>query len=197
MDKMSRLYVFCLLVACAAQTAHATTNVLSDVLEIRKACRSPTNTNAAFSVEGRLLAYHYRPSDHIWILALECQGVSFELCSLQSEDYLPARFALNDQLRLRGRLWPWRNQFLPRFEDAQLVKRQPPGAEIDIRPGELFNPAKRGKLVRLTGLVRDAFRDESDPNYIYFPYAKSELKVNPLLKQNPAFNKGEDSELTK
>jgi hypothetical protein len=35
----------------------------------------------------------------------------------------------------------------------------------------------------------------SDPNYIYFPYYKNELKVNPLLKQNPAFNKGEDSEL--
>lgn len=37
----------------------------------------------------------------------------------------------------------------------------------------------------------------SDPNYIYFPYAKKELKVNPLLQQNPAFSKGEDSELTK
>ena len=32
----------------------------------------------------------------------------------------------------------------------------------------------------------------ADPNYIYFPYAKSELKVNPLLEQNPAFNKGEE-----
>lgn len=32
----------------------------------------------------------------------------------------------------------------------------------------------------------------TDPNYIYFPYAKSELKVNPLLKQNPAFSKTED-----
>ena len=37
----------------------------------------------------------------------------------------------------------------------------------------------------------------ADPNIIYFPYAKSELKVNPLLKQNPAFTTGEDSELTK
>lgn len=35
----------------------------------------------------------------------------------------------------------------------------------------------------------------ADPNYIYFPYAKSELKVNPLLKQNPAFDKGEDGNL--
>lgn len=32
----------------------------------------------------------------------------------------------------------------------------------------------------------------SDPNFIYFPYARKELKVNPLLHQNPAFNKGEE-----
>ena len=37
----------------------------------------------------------------------------------------------------------------------------------------------------------------ADPNIIYFPYAKNELKVNPLLTQNPAFTTGEDSELTK
>ncbi len=37
----------------------------------------------------------------------------------------------------------------------------------------------------------------ADPNIIYFPYAKSELKVNPLLVQNPAFTTGEDSELTR
>jgi hypothetical protein len=37
----------------------------------------------------------------------------------------------------------------------------------------------------------------ADPNIIYFPYAKSELKVNPLLNQNPAFTNGEDTELTK
>jgi len=37
----------------------------------------------------------------------------------------------------------------------------------------------------------------ADPNIIYFPYAKSELKVNPLLKQNSAFSSTEDTELTK
>jgi hypothetical protein len=37
----------------------------------------------------------------------------------------------------------------------------------------------------------------SDPNIIYFPYAKSELKVNPMLVQNPAYGNEEDSELTK
>lgn len=37
----------------------------------------------------------------------------------------------------------------------------------------------------------------ADPNIIYFPYAKSELKANPLLIQNPAYGRDEDSELTK
>jgi hypothetical protein len=32
----------------------------------------------------------------------------------------------------------------------------------------------------------------SDPNYIYYPYTKKELKANPLLKQNPAYLKGEE-----
>ena len=37
----------------------------------------------------------------------------------------------------------------------------------------------------------------ADPNIIYFPYAKNELKVNPLLVQNPAFGNEEDNEITK
>ena len=35
----------------------------------------------------------------------------------------------------------------------------------------------------------------ANPNIIYFPYAKSELKVNPLLRQNSAYANGEDSEI--
>ncbi len=35
----------------------------------------------------------------------------------------------------------------------------------------------------------------ADPNYIFYPYAKKELKVNPLLHQNPAYNKGDEGEL--
>ena len=36
----------------------------------------------------------------------------------------------------------------------------------------------------------------ADPNIIYFPYAKSELKVNTELHQNPAFTNDENSELS-
>ena len=37
----------------------------------------------------------------------------------------------------------------------------------------------------------------ADPNIIYFPYAKNEMKVNPLLKQNTAYTNGEDTEYSR
>lgn len=71
---------------------------------------------------------------------------------------------------------------------------------------DLVRVARRdGKNTRLVNLVTRKYQENvnalkiklADPNIIYFPYAKSELKVNPLLKQNPAFTNGEDTELTK
>ena len=70
---------------------------------------------------------------------------------------------------------------------------------------DLVRFARRdGNNKRLVELVARKYIDNvnaikiklADPNIIYFPYAKSELKVNPLLKQNPAFTNDETSELT-
>ena len=60
-----------------------------------------------------------------------------------------------------------------------------------------------GKTDRLvSNVVRKHRQDQNvirikltDPNYIYFPYAKSELKANPLLVQNPAFSNTEEGSL--
>ena len=37
----------------------------------------------------------------------------------------------------------------------------------------------------------------ADMNIIYFPYNRDEMKVNPLLKQNSAYNNGEDQEYSR
>ena len=37
----------------------------------------------------------------------------------------------------------------------------------------------------------------ADPNALYLPYFRNELKVNPYLKQNPAYNTGDDADLSK
>ena len=69
---------------------------------------------------------------------------------------------------------------------------------------DLVRMARRdGKTERLVSCAIRKYRQDinvikiklTDPNYIYFPYAKSELKVNPLLQQNPAFDKGEEGTL--
>lgn len=69
---------------------------------------------------------------------------------------------------------------------------------------DLVRLARRdGKTERLVSNAIRKYRQDlnvikiklTDPNYIYFPYAKSELKVNPLLTQNPAFNKTEEGVL--
>ena len=69
---------------------------------------------------------------------------------------------------------------------------------------DLVRMARRdGKTERLASRAIRKYRQDinvikiklTDPNYIYFPYSKSELKANPLLKQNPAFDKGEEGVL--
>ena len=37
----------------------------------------------------------------------------------------------------------------------------------------------------------------ADPNVLYLPYFRNELKVNPYLKQNPAYSMGGDADLSK
>ena len=69
---------------------------------------------------------------------------------------------------------------------------------------DLVRLARRdGKTERLTtSVIRKHRQDQNvirikltDPNYIYFPYAKAELKANPLLIQNPAFSNTEEGVL--
>ena len=69
---------------------------------------------------------------------------------------------------------------------------------------DLVRLARRdGKTERLTSSVIRKHRQEqnviriklTDPNYIYFPYARAELKANPLLIQNPAFSNTEEGVL--
>lgn len=92
------------------------------------------------------------------------------------------------------------------MEDLVMEERQREFVFEGKRWFDLVRLARRdGINDRLVSLVSRKYIENvnalkiklADPNIIYFPYAKSELKVNPLLKQNPAFTSGEESELTK
>lgn len=62
-----------------------------------------------------------------------------------------------------------------------------------------------GNTMYLVSAVQNKFEENgnairiklTDPNIIYWPYSKKELKLNPLLQQNPAYSNGEDSQFSK
>ena len=91
-----------------------------------------------------------------------------------------------------------------KMEDLLFAERQREFLFEGKRWFDLIRLARRdGKTERLSSnTIRKHTVDQNvikikltDPNYIYFPYAKSELKVNPLLVQNPAFSNTEEGSL--
>ena len=91
-----------------------------------------------------------------------------------------------------------------KMEDLLFEERQREFLFEGKRWFDLVRLARRdGKTERLSSnTIRKHSVDQNvikikltDPNYIYFPYAKSELKVNPLLVQNPAFSNTEEGVL--
>jgi hypothetical protein len=58
---------------------------------------------------------------------------------------------------------------------------------------ELAKTVTKKQMTNISGIqIRLA-----DPNALYLPYYRNELKVNPYLKQNPAYNTGDDADLEK
>jgi len=91
------------------------------------------------------------------------------------------------------------------MEELLFVERQREFLFEGKRWFDLVRMARRdGDNTRLISLASRKYIENvnaikiklADPNIIYYPYAKSELKVNPLLKQNPAYASTEESELT-
>lgn len=71
---------------------------------------------------------------------------------------------------------------------------------------DLVRMARRdGNTNRLVNLASQKYVDNinaikiklANPDIIYFPYLRSELKVNPYLVQNSAYNTGDDADLEK
>ena len=53
-------------------------------------------------------------------------------------------------------------------------------------------------VVKKQKVNKDAIKIKlADANALYFPYSRDELKVNPNLQQNPAYNNGDDADLEK
>lgn len=114
------------------------------------------------------------------------------------------------------------NSFTPgsgevlKFDEFKDSKENMEQLVMDERHRELMFEGKRWydlvRMARRTGSTRDLAKTVTkkqltnisgiqirlaDPNALYLPYYRNELKVNPYLHQNPAYNTGDDSDLEK
>lgn len=116
--------------------------------------------------------------------AIDASPISSRVDTLKMSDYVNSKVAMEDLLMEERQ-----REFL--FEGKRWF--------------DLVRMARRdGNNIRLSTLATRKYIENvnaikiklANPDRIYFPYAKSELKVNPLLKQNPAYSNTEDTELT-
>ena len=116
--------------------------------------------------------------------AIDASPISSRVDTLKMSDYVNSKVAM-EELLMEER----QREFL--FEGKRWF--------------DLVRMARRdGNNIRLSTLATRKYIENvnaikiklANPDRIYFPYAKSELKVNPLLKQNPAYSNTEDTELT-
>ena len=116
--------------------------------------------------------------------AIDASPISSRVDTLKMSDYVNSKVAM-EELLMEER----QREFL--FEGKRWF--------------DLVRMARRdGNNIRLSTLATRKYIENvnaikiklANPDRIFFPYAKSELKVNPLLKQNPAYSNTEDTELT-
>ena len=103
-----------------------------------------------------------------------------------------------------------------KFDDYKDSKENMEQLVMDERHRELMFEGKRWfdliRMARRTGDTRELAKTVTkkqltnisgiqirlaDPNALYLPYYRNELKVNPYLHQNPAYHTGDDSDLEK
>ncbi len=179
-------------------------------------CRS--HTFSLQSLGNVKVASSYRSSqDAHWMVyrLTDVMLMKAEALIERGEADFPAAFELiNDVYKRANNIGPESTSPGLDYATYSISKSKMEDLLLDERQRELMFEGKRwfdlvrfsmreGTTDRLSaGVMRKHQQDINvikiklaDPNYIFYPYAKKELKVNPLLVQNPAYNKGDEGVL--
>ena len=142
---------------------------LTRIEDVRRVCDLGGFTNIAYDVTGTLVSYFRRSVTREWIVTISDGTNAFAFMEYNkggvdavSEDDP----RLNDLVRIQGATYVEDGRQFFGYTRFSLLKRRPTGDEIDISPKEMFDKGLAPRLGRIKGVVRDAFRDESDPQFV-------------------------------
>ena len=165
-------------------------------------------------------SYSWRSDSYAhWIVyrLTEVMLMKAEALIEQSNDKFEDAFSLINAVSKRAV-----NSFAPgtgevlKFDDYKDSKENMEQLVMDERQRELMFEGKRWydlvRIARRTGTTKELAKTVTkkqltnisgiqirlaDPNALYLPYYRNEIKVNPYLHQNPAYLTGDDSDLEK
>lgn len=157
-----------ILMSAAALSSGAET--LVTLREVDEACRSSAPTNTEFDVEGTLVGYYKRQGDRLWKFTVSDGTNHFGIYEMPPPEKAVTEFdapRLNDTVRLRGRLYTYQGRTYADYLHATRLRAADPESIPTISADDVNKALPRRDVVRVKGTVRDASRDETDPNFIY------------------------------
>ena len=160
--------ILAILMSAAAISSGAGT--LTTLREVDEACRALAPTNTEFDVEGTLVGYYQRLGDRLWAFTVSDGTNNVAIYEIPLPDKATTDFDmphLNDTVRLEGRLYEYKGCIYAGYLRATRLRSADPESIPTISADDVNKALPRCEVVRVKGTVRDASRDETDPNFIY------------------------------
>lgn len=137
--------------------------------QVVDALNDKSNIGRDFDLTGELIGY-FKSLDKEWTLDLQ-QSTNRLTIFEQNPPHAPAidpgDFNFLDKLRIRGYLYPYADRIHLAYRIVERIGTGDPHLLPLISAAQLNAEASPGRLVSVKGLVRDAMRDDSDPNFIH------------------------------
>lgn len=183
-----------LLALLSAATCPLFGDGLATAEAVSSALKDPANTNRTFSFRGTLRGY-YATENNGWICSVGDATNSVEMLgntsSFPHEDFLKAnRIAPGDEVAVSGFIQTVNGRTEAHHTRIDWTATGRTGTLPLLSPTEIYAPRSLRRLVRVRGIVRDAARDESDPNFIHLTLADAQGSAQAMIIQ-PTFLKAD------
>lgn len=173
-QRLPRLLVAGAIILFAGQSVGGTHSPLTEVSDIRAALKDPSCIGRQFVVSGEIVDYA-RGASNEWNVLVRTEGIDLFIKDMSDAPFTGTKtgsdsYAYLDRVRFTGRIFegdrPGDEQYLGYLRAERLSS----GSTDNVPDIPLSDVAVRGnldRLVHVTGIVRAAERDESDPNFVH------------------------------
>lgn len=159
-----------ILLAAAAICMTADAKTFTTLREVAEVCRTSSGADGTFDFEGRVMLFYRVQANTFWIFTVSDGTNDLVISGINGDSVNFGAYEmphLNDIFHFKGDFFRYNGTLRARYKSAELVRRGNVGPEAEIAADDVNAPAPRRDVVRLKGIVRDATRDETDPNFIY------------------------------